>query len=98
MRLLLVILLVLLLVGSAKFVANTFRYERVDGPGHWMQWEAPEKVIPLLLDFLLQLLDARQAFVRLPLSRNEVIPHGTKVLLERFDAQTQILVFADGTL
>jgi pimeloyl-ACP methyl ester carboxylesterase len=37
---------------SAKFCANGFRYERLDGPGHWMQWEAPESVNALLLDFL----------------------------------------------
>jgi pimeloyl-ACP methyl ester carboxylesterase len=37
---------------SAKFCANGFRYERIDGPGHWMQWEAPESVNALLLDFL----------------------------------------------
>jgi pimeloyl-ACP methyl ester carboxylesterase len=37
---------------SAKYVSNTFRYERLDGPGHWMQWEAPDKVNALLLDFL----------------------------------------------
>jgi len=37
---------------SAKFCANGFRYERLDGPGHWMQWEAPEPVNTLLLDFL----------------------------------------------
>jgi len=40
------------MTGSSKYVTNTFRYERIDGPGHWMQWEAPEKVGPLLLDFL----------------------------------------------
>jgi pimeloyl-ACP methyl ester carboxylesterase len=37
---------------SAKFCANSFRYERLEGPGHWMQWEAPEPVNALLLDFL----------------------------------------------
>ena len=37
---------------SAKFVANTFRYERIDGHDHWVQWEAPDKVSALLLDFL----------------------------------------------
>jgi pimeloyl-ACP methyl ester carboxylesterase len=40
------------MVDSAKFCANTWRYERIDGPDHWMQWEAPEKVNELLLDFL----------------------------------------------
>jgi pimeloyl-ACP methyl ester carboxylesterase len=40
------------MTDSAKFVATTFRYERIDGPDHWMQWEAPDKVNALLLDFL----------------------------------------------
>ena len=37
---------------SAKYCGNGFRYERLDGPGHWMQWEAPDRVNALLLDFL----------------------------------------------
>ena len=40
------------MVNSSKYCANTWRYERIDGPDHWMQWEAPEKVNALLLDFL----------------------------------------------
>jgi pimeloyl-ACP methyl ester carboxylesterase len=40
------------MTGSAKFVANTYRYERVDGAGHWMQWEKPDAVSSLLIDFL----------------------------------------------
>ena len=40
------------LIGSAKFCAGEFRYERLDGPKHWMQVEAPEQVNALLLDFL----------------------------------------------
>jgi pimeloyl-ACP methyl ester carboxylesterase len=40
------------MTGSEKFCANSWRYERIDGVDHWMQWEAPEKVAPLLLDFL----------------------------------------------
>jgi pimeloyl-ACP methyl ester carboxylesterase len=40
------------MTGSAKFVNNTFRYERIEGVGHWMQWEVPEKVTALLVDFL----------------------------------------------
>ena len=37
---------------SSKYCSNTFRYERIEGPGHWMQWEAPDEVNRLLLDFL----------------------------------------------
>jgi pimeloyl-ACP methyl ester carboxylesterase len=40
------------MTASAKYCAGPFRYERIDGPGHWMQWEAPDKVNALLVDFL----------------------------------------------
>lgn len=40
------------MIDSAKMCANTYRYERIDGPSHWMQWEAPDRVNGLLLDFL----------------------------------------------
>ena len=40
------------MTGSAGFVAGPWRYERVEGPGHWMQLEAPDEVTRLLLDFL----------------------------------------------
>ncbi|MBV8952280.1 MAG: alpha/beta fold hydrolase [Actinobacteria bacterium] len=37
---------------SGKYVSGPWRYERVDGPGHWVQLEAPDEVNRLLLDFL----------------------------------------------
>jgi pimeloyl-ACP methyl ester carboxylesterase len=37
---------------SAEQVAGSWRYERLDGPGHWMQLEAPVEVNRLLGDFL----------------------------------------------
>ena len=37
---------------SAASVTGPWRYERLDGPGHWMQLEAPDQVNRLLLDFL----------------------------------------------
>ena len=41
------------MTGSEAFVAEgRWRYERVEGAGHWMQLEAPERVNELLLDFL----------------------------------------------
>jgi pimeloyl-ACP methyl ester carboxylesterase len=40
------------MTDSAKNVAGPWRYERLDGPGHWMQLEAPDQVNALLLDFL----------------------------------------------
>jgi pimeloyl-ACP methyl ester carboxylesterase len=40
------------MTGSADHVSGTWRYERIDGPGHWMQLEAPALVNELLLDFL----------------------------------------------
>ena len=40
------------MTDSAENVAGPWRYERLDGPGHWMQLEAPDEVNALLLDFL----------------------------------------------
>jgi len=40
------------MTDSARNVSGPWRYERLDGPGHWMQLEAPDKVTSLLLDFL----------------------------------------------
>jgi len=40
------------MTDSAKNVAGSWRYERLDGPGHWMQLDAPAQVTDLLLDFL----------------------------------------------
>jgi pimeloyl-ACP methyl ester carboxylesterase len=40
------------LIGSAEHVTGQWRYERVDGAGHWLQLDAPERVNELLLDFL----------------------------------------------
>jgi pimeloyl-ACP methyl ester carboxylesterase len=40
------------MTDSAQNVAGPWRYERLDGPGHWMQLEAPDQVNALLLDFL----------------------------------------------
>ena len=40
------------MTDSEKSMAGPWRYERVDGPGHWMQLEAPDTVNGLLLDFL----------------------------------------------
>jgi pimeloyl-ACP methyl ester carboxylesterase len=40
------------MTGSAEFVEGPWRYERIEGPGHWVQWEAPDQVNEVLLDFL----------------------------------------------
>ena len=40
------------MTDSAENVAGSWRYERLDGPGHWMQLDAPGQVNELLLDFL----------------------------------------------
>ena len=40
------------MTDSAENVAGPWRYERLDGPGHWMQLDAPNQVNALLLDFL----------------------------------------------
>lgn len=38
--------------GSARRVYAPFRYERIEGAGHWMQQDAPDRVNELLLGFL----------------------------------------------
>ena len=40
------------MTDSAENVTGPWRYERLDGPGHWLQLEAPDQVNALLLDFL----------------------------------------------
>jgi pimeloyl-ACP methyl ester carboxylesterase len=40
------------MTDSATNVAGPWRYERLDGPGHWMQLEAADQVNALLVDFL----------------------------------------------
>lgn len=40
------------MTSSEQYVTAPWRYERVEGPGHWMQLEAPDEVNRLLIDFL----------------------------------------------
>jgi pimeloyl-ACP methyl ester carboxylesterase len=40
------------MTDSAQSTTGPFRYERLDGPGHWLQLDAPDQVNQLLLDFL----------------------------------------------
>ena len=40
------------MVRSGKFVTGPWRYERVEGAGHWMQLDQPERVTELLLEHL----------------------------------------------
>ena len=40
------------MTGSAAHCATSFRYERLEGAGHWLQLDAPGPVNSLLLDFL----------------------------------------------
>jgi pimeloyl-ACP methyl ester carboxylesterase len=40
------------MIRSASQVAGPWRYERLDGAGHWMQLDAPDAVNRLLIDFL----------------------------------------------
>ena len=44
------------MTGSSEHVAGPWRYERLEGPGHWLQLEAPDEVNRLLLDFLPDLI------------------------------------------
>jgi pimeloyl-ACP methyl ester carboxylesterase len=40
------------MTGSSRYVAGPWRYERLEGPGHWAQLEAADEINRLLLDFL----------------------------------------------
>jgi pimeloyl-ACP methyl ester carboxylesterase len=40
------------MTGSAAHVSGPWRYERMEGPGHWMALEAPDELNRLLIDFL----------------------------------------------
>jgi pimeloyl-ACP methyl ester carboxylesterase len=40
------------MAASSEFCAGGWRYERVEGAGHWFQWEQPDRVNALLIDFL----------------------------------------------
>jgi pimeloyl-ACP methyl ester carboxylesterase len=38
--------------ASEEFVAGPWRYERIEGAGHWIPLEAPDRLNAVLLDFL----------------------------------------------
>lgn len=40
------------MTDSERSVTGGWRYERLDGPGHWMQLEAADALNDLLIDFL----------------------------------------------
>ncbi len=40
------------MTNSEQSLSGPWRYERLEGPGHWMQLEAPDDLNRLLLDFL----------------------------------------------
>jgi pimeloyl-ACP methyl ester carboxylesterase len=40
------------MTDSAAYVKGSWRYERLEGCGHWLQLEAPDRINALLLDFL----------------------------------------------
>jgi pimeloyl-ACP methyl ester carboxylesterase len=40
------------MINSGEHVRGAWRYERIEGAGHWMQLEAPERLNELLVDFL----------------------------------------------
>ncbi len=40
------------MLNSSKYVNGPWRYERIEGAGHWLTTDAPERVNTLLLDFL----------------------------------------------
>jgi len=40
------------MTASARYCAGGFRYQRVEGAGHWLQLDAPDTVNGLLVDCL----------------------------------------------
>jgi len=40
------------MVNSSKYVKGSWQYERIEGAGHWLTTDAPERINTLLLDFL----------------------------------------------
>jgi pimeloyl-ACP methyl ester carboxylesterase len=42
------------MTGSGDYVTGPWRYERLEGVGHWMQLEVADELNALLLDFLSQ--------------------------------------------
>jgi pimeloyl-ACP methyl ester carboxylesterase len=40
------------MTGSQEYVDGPWRYERIEGAGHWMQLEVPDRLVDLLLRFL----------------------------------------------
>jgi pimeloyl-ACP methyl ester carboxylesterase len=40
------------ILGSGEHVTGPWRYERIEGAGHWLQLDAPERVNELLVGFL----------------------------------------------
>jgi pimeloyl-ACP methyl ester carboxylesterase len=49
------------MTGSAEEAHGEWRYERIDGAGHWLPLEAPDTVTRLLLHFLPQTAGAERA-------------------------------------
>jgi pimeloyl-ACP methyl ester carboxylesterase len=45
------------MTGTAKHVAAPWHYERIEGAGHWMQLDQPDRINRLLLDFLSEVTD-----------------------------------------
>ena len=40
------------MLDSAAYVTGPWRYERIEGAGHWMQLDATNELNGLLVDFL----------------------------------------------
>jgi pimeloyl-ACP methyl ester carboxylesterase len=40
------------MLGSSEHLTGPWRYERIEGAGHWLQLDAPEQINELLVEFL----------------------------------------------
>ena len=40
------------MIASERYVRNDWTYARVEGANHWLQLDAPDRINPLLLDYL----------------------------------------------
>jgi hypothetical protein len=86
------------MTDSAENVAGPWRYERLDGPGHWMQLDAPDQVNALPLDFLrLWSLKAGNRAIKHARLHTRTHSRKSSVVVKVPDAKEPLAVSAFGT-